>query len=337
MMKRRVAGLSHKARRLILIALLALALSPGLFWRSALQEGGGRYPVIVRSLALPANEPVGDGITIAGGWHIRSDDPAFGGYSALLLRPDGRLLALSDRGRFLRIDKPTHSPIHAATGAIGGADDHDKRLYDVESATQDETGETIWLGYESFNRIVSYDRDLNKLRQVRPPEMREWPGNSGPESLVRLRDGRFVVLAEALTDDQSGSFCEGLLFPGDPVDGARPESFRFVPPAGFRPTDIAQLPDGRVLILLRGWRIGFPPLSSRLVIADPAMIEPGKEWDWEPLLEIRSPLPHENYEGLAIEPRDEGAVRLWIISDDNGAVFQRTLLLALDWKPAPRT
>jgi hypothetical protein len=89
-----------------------------------------------------------------------------------------------------------------------------------------------------------------------------------------------------------------------------------------------------VLILLR--RIDVFPwlrLTSRLVIADPAAIVPGEAWPWRPLAEIRPPLPAENYEGLAVEPRADGELRLWLISDDNGAAIQRTLLLALDWNP----
>lgn len=335
-MKPAVVRSPRRRRRLLAILIVALALSPGLLWRAPPHENGGPQPITIRPLPLPANAHLEPDVTIAGGWQIDSPSEVFGGYSALLALADGHLLALSDRGRFLRIGMPTQPSIAAETGPIGGADSREKRLFDVESGTRDPATGTIWLGYESSNSIRRYGTDLGESQEVRPAEMHHWPTNRGPESLVRLADGRFIVLSEAV-GEWGGPFSEGLLFAGDPIEGGAPTRFRFVPPEGFRPTDIAQLPDGRVVILLRRLKFGLPPwLISRLVVADPATIAPDREWAWQPLAEIRDPLPRENYEGLAIEPREGGAVRLWLISDDNSAVFQRTLLLALDWAAVKR-
>lgn len=320
-------------RRLLVVLLVAICLSPGLFWRDDSHQDATPRPIFIRQLPLPANAQLAPGLTIVGGWQLRSRSEEFGGYSALLTLPQGKLLAVSDRGRFLRIGMPTRPPVRGHIGAVGPADYLGRRSLDAESATRDPGGRTIWLGYESTNTIRRYGPDPGALQSVRPAEMRRWPVNRGPESLVRLTDGQFIVLSEAVTEGPR-PVSEGLLFPGDPIDGAAPMVFRFVPPAGFRPTDIAQLPDGRVVILLRKLNIGLPPwLVSRLVVADPATIARDKEWAWQPLTEIRDPLPRENYEGLAIEPRENGGVRLWLISDDNRAALQRTLLLALDWMP----
>jgi hypothetical protein len=318
--------------RVIAVLLVALCLSPGLLWRATPHENAGPQPITIRPLPLPANGRLGPGLTIAGGWQLDSRSEAFGGYSALLTLPGDQLLAVSDRGRFLRIGMPTQSAVGARIGPVGAADSSEKRLFDVESATRNPASGTIWLGYESSNSIRRYGADLGWSQGVWPAEMRGWPSNRGPESLVRLADGRFIVLSEAVSAG-SPPFSEGLLFPGDPVEGAAPTTFRFVPPAGFRPTDIAQLPDGRIVILLRRLVLAWPPVASRLVVADPRAIRPGEEWSWRALVEIGAPLPNENYEGLAIEPRGTDAVRLWLISDDNRAMFQRTLLLALDWSP----
>ena len=89
-------------RRLIAIVLVALALSPGLFWRDS--PVLGPQPLLIAPLPLPAGATVGPGLTIAGGWRLDSDSEDFGGYSALLSLPGGSLLALSDRGRMLRFD-----------------------------------------------------------------------------------------------------------------------------------------------------------------------------------------------------------------------------------------
>ena len=44
---------------------------------------------------------------------------------------------------------------------------------------------------------------------------------------------------------------------------------------------------------------------------------------------IAHPLPTDNFEGLAAVHQPDGGTDLWLISDDNDSMFQRTLLLKL--------
>jgi hypothetical protein len=170
---------------------------------------------------------------------------------------------------------------------------------------------------------------------VAPAAMRDWSTNGGPEAMVRLADGRFIVLEEDPRWLSAGGSA-GLLFPSDPVAGARPLEFTFVPPLGYHPSDMAALPDGRVVILLRALDPPFPPLfKGMLIVADPAGIAAGRAWPWRKLADLAEPLPLDNYEGLAAVPDADG-VTLWLISDDNFAHFQQTLLLELHWRIAPR-
>lgn len=319
-------------RRLLAILLVALALAPGLFWRDEPKADTGPQLLRVAPLEIAPGTRVAPDLVLAGAWELDSSSDAFGGYSALVSLGGGELLAVSDRGRVLRFD-PWDRSVPPLMRGIGAAAGSDKRSYDIESAARDPGSGAIWLGYEGLNAIQRADVDWLTVSEVRPPEMGRWPSNRGAEAMTRLADGRFVVLSEAVGGWERPA-ADGLLFAGDPVEGAEPERFRFVPPAGFRPTDMAQLPDGRVLILLRKIEFGLPPrLASRIVAADPATLPAGEEWAWRPFAEIADPLPPENYEGLAIEPRADGVVRIWLISDDNSAALQRTLLLALDWKP----
>ena len=69
------------------------------------------------------------------------------------------------------------------------------------------------------------------------------------------------------------------------------------------------------------------------MIADPAAIRAGEPWQAERLADLAEPLPTDNYEGLAVEPDGSGGAVLWLISDDNQMVLQRTLLLKLRWRP----
>ncbi|NQZ48212.1 MAG: hypothetical protein HRT63_11910, partial [Erythrobacter sp.] len=82
---------------------------------------------------------------------------------------------------------------------------------------------------------------------------------------------------------------------------------------------------------------GFPPFSTLLAIADP----PEKNTDgvggtWSPHITLRldGVVPRENYEGIAARGLDDGRHQIWIISDDNIAAIERTLLVKLILDPA---
>ena len=170
---------------------------------------------------------------------------------------------------------------------------------------------------------------MRNARVVSPPQMRGWGVNLGPESLVRLRDGRFIVLREGFDGWFDNRHHRALIFAGDPVDDPHGAEFTFIGPRGFKPVDMAQLPDGRVLILMRKLVWPMPMrFAGRIAIADPRAIRPGGEWRADSVAMLSSSLPIDNFEGMAIVPRGDRQVVVWLISDDNQAVSQRTLL----WK-----
>jgi len=322
--------------RVLLAFAVALAAAPGTWVRTT---GGGpvddRQIIEVERLAVP-DLNLGEGVEVAGAWHLTSPNDHFSGYSALLPMGDGTLLALSDHGRQLRFAPPGAPPRTPSLGLFARLDDDDKRQLDLEAATLDPATGTLWAAYEFANRIERYDTDFVPAGSIRPMEMRGWPSNRGPEAMVRLGDGRFIVLAEG-SPRWFAEEVPGLLFPGDPVRAARPERFRFRGPEDFVPVDMAQMPDGRVLILLRAVRWNLPPhFEGKLVVADPAEIAPGQPWPWREIAHLAEPLPMDNYEGLTVEPAGDGKLALWLISDDNRSWFQRTLLLKLLWRPSEK-
>jgi hypothetical protein len=249
----------------------------------------------------------------------------------------GTLTAVSDVGKSLRFRRPDlGGPASPRLDTIRTRQlPSDARFDgDIESATHDPLTGVTWYGYEGSNRIRRFAPGAVAGVAVAPPAMRDWPGNGGPESMVRLADGRFIVLQEHPPWLSQGGR-PGLLFPSDPVAGARPLEFTFRPPIGYDPSDIAALPDGRVMILLRALDLPFPPFfKGMLLVADPADIAAGKAWPWRKLADLEAPLPMDNYEGLAAVP-DRDGVTLWLISDDNFARIQRTLLLELHWAMPP--
>jgi hypothetical protein len=111
--------------------------------------------------------------------------------------------------------------------------------------------------------------------------------------------------------------------------------FTFAGPPGFRPTDAALLPDGRVLVLMRQLVWPMPArFGAKLALLDPDAISAGGQVEATWLAELDDPWPLDNYEGLALEPDADGTITAWLISDGNNAVTQRTLLLRLSFRMA---
>ncbi|MCB2085317.1 MAG: esterase-like activity of phytase family protein [Sphingomonadaceae bacterium] len=317
-------------RRLILIFALAAALAPGTWLRSRPQPADHQSGLSVTRLA-DVPERTGP-LQVLGAWELNSRNEHFGSYSALLANPNTELFAASDRGRYLRFSVGDEG-IGAQFGWIAGDADTLKNLIDIEAITRDPRTGRVWLAYEGTNTIERRDRDFGNVKQVRPAAMEGFGANSGPEAFARLSDGRFLVLAEG-PRKWMGRHHQGFLFASDPLESEKGIAFTFVPPSGFKPVDMVQLPDGRMLVLLRRLDFGIPPgFTTALLVADLAEIEEDGEWRGELLATITDPLPSDNYEGLAVVPQDGGSLVLWLISDDNSAVFQRTLLLKLRWNP----
>lgn len=316
-------------------AALCAALLAITWWRTAEPKGGGTHPVF-HPLAVETGAPLAPGLTLEGAWNITGSATEFGGYSALLADRGGHFIAVADGGGRMDFDDPSRGPARARLNWLLDGPEVTKARRDSESMTGDPATGRFWVGYEFSNSIVRFDPSGAVVRS-RPKAMRHWSQNAGAESLTRLADGRFIVLAE-MQFATPGTGGPALLFPHDPVRGGPPLSFRFVPPRGFFASDMATLPDGRVLILARRLSFPIPPrFAVRLLIADPATIRPGRPWDWQPLARIEGAAPLDNYEGLAVVPQEDGTLALWLISDDNGMALQRSLLLKLLWDWKPRT
>ena len=273
---------------------------------------------------------------LEGAWHLRSRFDTFGGYSALLIDEAGHFTAFSDNGTWLHLARPGAAPFAPLAGLtvpdLAAADEST----DTESVAHDPDTGAMWTGWETSNLIIRHDARGRETGRVKPSAMAGWPVNKGAEAMVRLADGRFVVLCECFAP-WSRQHHPAVVFAGDPVDGTQPASgFRFVGLPNFRPVDMAQLPDGRVLVLMRRLIWPMPPrFAGAILVADPAQIKADGEWHGTVVARLSSSLGVDNFEAMAIEPgaiepRADGAVTVWLLSDDNRAVTQRTLL----WKLA---
>lgn len=310
--------------RRLLIVLLALGLAPAVWLREPAPRPNHSQAITATALPLPAQLPAGP-LQLTGAWHLTSANTTFGGFSALVTMQPGRLTALSDTG--VRLDMPVPGqPGPVRIAAIPFHKSGFKASRDVEAASLDPADGTLWLALEGRNIFMRWPRNATGPQAVPAPELAGWLHNSGAEAMVRLADGRFIVLSEF-----GNPLHEGRLLPQAPDGIDRAVRFRFRAPDGYRPTDLAALPDGRVLILLRELRWPMPPrFGSRLMLADPAAIVGGGEWRGQVLAGLDGSGLEDNYEGLAVEALGPGRFALWLISDDNGAATQRTLLLRFE-------
>jgi hypothetical protein len=252
-------------------------------------------------------------------WRLTSNDPRFGGISAMKVE-GGSVLAFSDAGWMIRFPLPgARSPVKAQIGPLpeGPGSATRKSARDIEAMWTD--GREAWIAFESLNQVWRLERPSWRAgAHAAPAAMQDWPDNRGAEAMVRLADGRFLVFAEG-----KGQGGPALLFDGDPaVAGTGVEGFRYRPPAGYRPTDAALLPDGRILVLHRRFTV-LEGVTAKLVLV---RREGGLLVAGETLANFRPPVTTDNMEALSVT-REGGRTIVWIASDDNYNPLQRTLLM----------
>jgi hypothetical protein len=329
-------------RRLLLVILLILGLAPAMCVYQTAKPWNPTLTLHFTPVILPPKAELARHLGVfelEGAWQLTSLYSSFGGYSALVPLPDGRLIAIADNGRRFTFSPPGTPPSPPISGEVlpwRVRPSLNMRFdRDIEAATRDPATGTIWVAREDSNSISRVDPAFRNFVTTRPANAASGPGNRGPEAMVRLADGRFVVLAENTTGIFEPRLHEAVLFPRDPLDGAKPTTFAFAGDPQFSVTDMAQLPDGRVLVLMRRFLWPLPlHFAGRIMIADPAAIRPGAVWRSTEVAKLTSSLPVDNFEGMAIVPRQDGRVTVWLISDDNHASTQRTLLWKLVVDPA---
>ena len=323
-------------RRAWLSPFLILAFVPGWSGDERLPLLGGDARIEARFLSRLAADPARTRIgalEYLGGVRLTSRDRAFGGFSALHVEGD-RFLLVSDGGGLVRfamgddwrIRDPSFADIRQ-----GPRTGWEKRDRDSEALAVDPVTGTHWVAFENVNAIWRYDAAMTRSTgHVRPPVMRRWSRNSGPEAMARLSDGRFVILSEGAGRGAPEGSYHAVLFDGDPVaPRTRATRFYYRPPPGFNATDAAQLPDGRLVVIHR--RVVFPGgFEAAIAIVDPADIKRGAVVGGQEVARLpgglRSGFGRDNFEAVAVV-REGGDTMVWLATDDNMQWPQRSLLL----------
>lgn len=301
-----------------------------------LAVGGVRtvYPNSSQNIALrplpldpahPGERRVGD-LIFLNAWELRSDNEDFGGISALAALSGGRFVGVSDAGTLIgfglnnddRVDRPFIAPLPDMP--ISSVNYRD---WDSEGITYNADNGEFWVSFEANHAIRRYSRSFARMTgSTKMAGRHKWASNKGIEALARLADGRFVAIAENLEQ----GLHEGYIFSGDPVESGTAKTwFQFRPPSGYRVTDAVQLSDGRLMILNRS--VGFPGgFAVKISLVEPSQIAKNTIVSGHVITSIGAPLLIDNLEGIAVT-HDNGHENIWLISDDNFHIFQRTLLM----------
>ncbi|WP_375402721.1 esterase-like activity of phytase family protein [uncultured Sphingomonas sp.] len=328
--------------RAFLSLLLVLLIVPGWSGDERLKLPGDAPRLTVERVALnpddPAMKRVG-ALTFLGGVALGSDDPAFGGFSALLV--DGeRFTLLSDGGNLLRFRMGADwrprgvrfDPLPAGPGTGWRKSDRDSEAVAIDPRTG-----RMWVAFENDNAIWRYAPGFARgERWRRSGPMARWPEAGGAESMTRLRDGRFLAISETRrpprgVDGRRPETRVGLIFAGDPTGRTtRIARFSYRPERGHHPVDMAELPDGRLLVLERRFALPFRWRTRVALVAPSARemgaVRAGAVVSGRTVARLVPPLLTDNFEGIAVA-QEGGAIVVWLVSDDNQLPVQRTLLL----------
>ncbi|MBC8238996.1 MAG: esterase-like activity of phytase family protein [Alphaproteobacteria bacterium] len=332
------------------IAIMAALLGP-LFSGCALpsfagpQAGhqNGKLRVHAQAVDLNPEEPgqtrVGK-LVFRAGLVLSSEAGDFGGLSGLSLSSDGLdLTAVSDHGDILRarlrrdgagrVEGLGDAAMHRLRGVDGQPLSRrlDKRDQDAEAVERLDDGSYL-VSFENRHRILRYANLQGRPSLfATPPGIAKAPRNGGLEAMAPLPDGRILVLSEKFRTRKDGSKGKGDYIGWLLAADGQSLGQVYWPGTGiFRPTDLAALPNGDVLLLQRRFTL-VGGAGARLSRIPAERIKAGGQLVDEELAQLTPPMTVDNFEGLAVRRDPMGGWSVYLLSDDNFNPLQRTLLL----------
>ncbi|MBQ0848857.1 esterase-like activity of phytase family protein [Streptomyces sp. BH-SS-21] len=282
-----------------------------------------------------------------------------GNLSALAVDRDGAIAALSDRSALFTLDPKTLRP----RSVVPLADEGGAAL-DSEGLVVDRDG-TRLVSSETEPSVRRYGRDGTLLARLPVPDaLRVAPAgrataNQTFEALTLLPGGR--TLLAGMEGSLSGDTAGVVRLQTWQRDGHR--DFRLAAQYGYRTdtglgvVESAATPDGRLLVLERGFTAGVGN-TVRLYLADlrhatdTSRVEALTGQDGVRLVRktlladiadcpslgatAKQPQPNpllDNIEGMAVTGTARGALRVLLVSDDNQGATQTTRFYSLRVRP----
>jgi len=276
-------------------------------------------------------------LEFVGGLEMTAPSGDFGALSAFrFLKPGSDFIGVADTG-FWFFGTVAHDADKRPSGirnfrmqqmvdAAGRPIDR-KRDVDAEGLAVKDGIATA--GFERDHRVVQFRIDPDNMKApfkaldylVPSRELRQ---NRGFETVVHAdpsgqHEGGLVVVSEKSLD-QAGNIYAAI------IEGPRKGVFTVKRSGDFDVTDGAFLPDGDLLLLERSFSV-MRGVRMRLRRIRGESVEKGAIADGPVLMEADMGCQIDNMEGLDVWTRDDGALMVSLVSDDNHSILQRNLYL----------
>lgn len=341
-------------------SLLVRSCPPGV-----LRQEPEALSVRVRSVPLQVLNPMRRSVgmlTFVAGFHLTSVDSRFGGFSGLDLQNETRLLTVTDAGDLIGFDLADDglTPVRAHIGRLRdsrGVAFVAKSEADAEGIAV--SGDVAFISFEGMHRVLAYNIgscgasargvtvvDTTAFSDAFSRAGLEAGPNRGVEGLAVSTDWKLFIGLETRNGQAS-------LISARPFD-ALPE---FNVPIGYGAPDLVGLDllpageGGRDIRLFSLHRSSDAFANNAISLVetyleakpDPApppgpqglsahrSRHPGYALKTSRVLaEMNLLVTIDNFEGLAVRSLPDGGVRIFLISDDNFSLRQRTLLMIYD-------
>jgi hypothetical protein len=288
----------------------------------------------IDNFAVASSESRFGQLEFLGGLDLVSRDRRFIGLSGIeVTRDGGTAFMVSDEGWFVR------ARLLYEDGRLAGIADVDLTpIFPGRPTDKDETdaedialdparpGEALVVFERRPTPLIRFRLSEDGLRDPRfvdvPPAALRLPYNRSLESVAFLPEqspwpGRVLIIAERPPRGAGDRIPAWILGVGD---------LSVVRHDGFDITSARFLPDGDLMLLERRYVPGRG-VSMRLRRIAGEAVRPGASLDGEVLLDAGMLHQIDNMEGLAVHVDEDGRTVLTLVSDDNGGILQRTLIL----------
>ncbi|MEM9706761.1 MAG: esterase-like activity of phytase family protein [Pseudomonadota bacterium] len=288
----------------------------------------------LKSLAAGQSTDVG-ALTYLYGYVLKSDNPAFGGYSALNISADGKdLLALSDRGHVLsarisELNAETCSFDNAVISPLLGKGGAKLSIQAGDAESLIIKGDRAFVGFERVDRLDEYrlrGKQLDYVSPIAGLARQGFKGNNGLEAIISIDAKTIAGISE--TKNNTGAAL-GVFIPVCDAPPCAPltDGFTYNVAESFSVTDIDDIDDKRALLIERSYSRATG-VRVRLMEVLKSDIAPGADVSGRLLARLALPEHRvDNLEGISVHTNETGETLLYLISDDNHSARQETQLL----------
>ncbi|UVK40265.1 esterase-like activity of phytase family protein [Mesorhizobium sp. AR10] len=276
-------------------------------------------------------------LEFVGGLEMTSSSRDFGALSAFrFLKPGGEFIGVADTG-FWFFGTLVHDADKRPSGIqnfrmqqmVDRSGQPIVKKWEVDAEGLAVKDGIATVGFERNQRVAQFKIDPDEMKApfrqldflVPAWEIRQ---NRGFETVTHANpygqhEGGLVVVSEKSLD-KAGNIYAAI------IEGPHKGVFTVKRNGEFDITDGAFLPDGDLLLLERSFSMaGGVKMRLRRIYGE--SVEKGAVADGPVLMEADMAYQIDNMEGLDVWVRDDGALMVSLVSDDNHSILQRNLYL----------